>query len=108
MKILFASFAVLATSALFASNLAVNGDLSSPFKSGWFGGSFGGGEGEVRIDNGKDGNPFAHLEKTKGPGGTQLMSHPVSLQGATRFRFSMRYRRNGGLAFLRYRTHDGR
>ena len=91
------------------TNLVENGDFSSPLKPAWGGGSFGGGEGEARIDNGKDGNPFAHLEKTKGPGGTQLMSQPVSLQGATRFRFSMRYRRNGGLAFLRYRTReDGR
>ena len=91
------------------TNLVVNGDFSKPLKPAWGGGSFGGGEGEARIGNGEDGNPFAHLEKTKGPGGTQLMSTPVSLQGATRFRFSMRYRRNGGLAFLRYRTReDGR
>jgi hypothetical protein len=108
MKILFASFAVLAASASLAGNLAVNGDFSSPFKNGWFGGNFGGGEGGIRIESGKNGNPFAVIEKTRGPGGSQLISQAVSLQDATRFRFSMRYRRNGGLAFLRYRVFDGR
>ena len=91
------------------TNLVENGDFSSPLKNGWFGGNFGGGEGGIRIEGGGSGNPFALVEKTRGPGGSQLMSQTVSLQGATRFRFSMRYRRNGGLAFLRYRTReDGR
>ena len=47
------------------TNLVVNGDFSKPLKPAWGGGSFGGGEGESRIGNGEDGNPFAHLEKTK-------------------------------------------
>lgn len=108
MKMLFSAFAAFAAATAFGGNLAVNGDFSSPLKKGWIGGSFSGGEGNVGIVAGKDGNPFVRIEKTKGPGGSQLISHPVSLQGAARFRFAMRYRRNGGIAFLRYRTHDGK
>lgn len=97
------SAAVWATDA----NLVVNGDFSAPLKPVWGGGNFGGGEGRVDLCR-TDGAAYVRLEKAKGPGGVQLMSQPFPLNGAVRFRFAMRYRMNGGLAFIRYRTHDGR
>ena len=100
--------AAMAAAAPCATNLAVNGDFSQPLAPAWGGGSFGGGEGAVLLVNEASGNVFARLEKTKGPGGVQLMSQPVSLQGAYRLRFSMRCRGNSSLAFIRYRMPDGR
>ena len=102
--------AALATCCLCASavgNLVPNGDFSSPLKPMWYGGSFGGGEGCTSIRAAEDGNSFARLEKSKGPGGAQLLSKPVPLSGARRFRLSMRFRANSALAFVRYRTKSG-
>ena len=91
------------TILLLAAALVRNGDFSAPLDNSWYGGSFGGGEGRSVILKADDGNPYLRLEKTRGPGGTQAISRDIPLNGATRFRFSMRYRANGGLAFIRYR-----
>ena len=99
-------FALFCASSACA-NLVANGDFSQPLKSGWSGGNFGGGAGEVKIvQNGND--SFVRMEKSRGPGGVQLMAASVTLGTARRFRFSMRYRTNGGRVHLRYGRGLGR
>lgn len=91
------------------ANLVPNGNFSEPIRSFGGGGNFGGGEGSVvLVAEGTD-NPFARIEKRRGPGGAQLMSWPFSLQKAERYRYAMRYRVKGAcLVFLRYQVRDER
>ena len=100
--------AAVLNAVAYKTNLVANGDFSLPLNPTWYGGNFAGGEGRMFTSRDATGNPFIRLEKTKGPGGVQALSRVASLCGAKRFRFSMRYRRNGGLLYLRYRTHNGK
>lgn len=100
------------TKLLFAGEILQFGNFSRPLSEFWYGGNFGGGTGSVEVmqemhDGRRD--SFVRLEKRKGPGGVQLISRFIPLRKSCRYRFSMRYRMNGGLAFLRYekRTASG-
>lgn len=75
--------------------LFVGGDFSDVAKM-WKGNAYGGGPGRVsRIVEGT--NAFARLEKTRGPGATQLIGRDVLPIGATRtFELSFRHRGAGG------------
>ena len=99
---MFLCCAAAAPAAIGATNVVVNGDFAGDFKPMWFGGPFGGGPGAITRETAADGSRYARLFKEKGPGGTQLISEPFPVPGASRVRFSMRYRTNGCLAFLRY------
>ena len=90
------------------TNIVENGSFSNPLKPVWNGGNFGGGEGKAEVGTEGNANSFLRLEKSKGPGGVQILSRPFPLNGAKRFRFSLRFRGNSSLAFIRYRTFDGK
>lgn len=101
MKLFLSGFACLVAGLGFASNLIVNGDFSSGAKGWLYGGSFGGGEGRVRLGTNGNGNAFLRLEKSFGPGGTQIFSSVMPLAGARRYRLAFSYRTTGGLLFVR-------
>lgn len=98
---------LLALCGTAATNLVVNGDFSAGMRGWLYGGSFGGGEGGVGLVTNKSGKTLLRLEKSVGPGGTQVFSAMMPLSDATRYRLSFRYRMNEGLLFVRYFRRDG-
>ncbi len=100
-------FCLLALHGAAATNLVVNGDFSAGLKGWTYGGSFGGGKGCVGLVTNVGGKAFLRLEKSLGPGGTQVFSAQVPLSGAMRYRLSCRTQANNGLLFVRYFRHDG-